>query len=102
MTNNPKKISDKQRYEQLQEIKAAEWEATCINCGACCGALDGDPCNHLKKTGKDKYFCDIYESRFGLHKTRDGRVFRCVPLRQILYHSWPGDVNCACKRKYKA
>ncbi|MDD3374622.1 MAG: hypothetical protein PHY73_02730 [Candidatus Omnitrophica bacterium] len=86
-------------YHQLQEKQYQAWENKCLNCGACCGLQDGDPCEHLRMSTEGKSSCDIYENRFGLHKTQQGREFRCVPIRDILHKSWPGD--CGCAYKYK-
>jgi hypothetical protein len=85
-------------YISYQDKKLEEFEALCRRCGACCGALDNDSCQHLL-LGKDgKYSCNIYENRFGLHKTKSGREFICVPIRQILFKSWSGSWNCAYKK----
>lgn len=91
--------SDQSRYEALQRLQEEKWEALCGRCGACCGTFDGDPCEHLDKDQKGLYFCRIYENRFGLRKTRGGREFMCVPIRNILHQSWPGDECCGYKRK---
>ena len=74
------------------------WEAKCLRCGACCGIVEGDPCEHLVSTNDGKYACRIYENRFGLHKTISGKEFMCVPIRKILHESWPGDECCGYKR----
>ncbi len=94
-------MNDDQTYRTLQERQQKEWEATCGRCGACCGVIEGDPCEHLAGTEKGKYFCRIYENRFGLHKTMNGKPFLCVPIRDILHKSWPGDECCGYKRKLK-
>ena len=93
-----KTIDDNARYETLQACQEKEWEAKCTRCGACCGITEGDPCENLGIFPDGKYSCRIYENRFGLHKTIGGRVFRCVPIRWIINHSWPGDQLCAYKR----
>ncbi|MFA5090907.1 MAG: hypothetical protein WC510_07825 [Candidatus Omnitrophota bacterium] len=77
--------------------KERQWEARCRRCGACCGALGDDPCSHLKEEAQGRYYCDVYDSRLRLHKTKGGREFRCVPLRDILHQSWNGDYRCAYK-----
>lgn len=91
--------NDSSRYLELQEQQAKAWEEACVGCGACCGTVDGDPCEFLTEQRKGKYFCRIYKNRFGLHRTLGGREFQCVPLRQILHKTWPGDGNCAYKKK---
>ena len=102
--NNPYRFrkmnewDDNQRYQKLQEEQLKRWEATCTRCGACCGITEGDPCEHLVEAGNGKYLCGIYENRFGLHQTRSGKPFRCVPIRDILHKSWPGDICCGYKK----
>jgi len=92
-------MPDELQYQQLQEKQFRDWEAKCTFCGACCGIVEGDPCEHLRQTGVGKYFCSIYDNRFGLHKTRSGKPFRCVPIRDILHQSWLGDQCCGYKKK---
>lgn len=93
-----KEISEQERYAQLQKCQQAEWEAKCTRCGACCGAAEGDPCEHLAASSTGGYLCNIYEHRFGLRKSVSGREFRCVPIRNILHTSWPGDQCCGYKK----
>jgi len=95
----PKDISDQKRYQQLQERQFRAWEALCTRCGACCGVVEGDPCEHVTKLRSGQYACAIYEKRFGMHKTRSGRLFKCVPIRDICHKSWPGDQCCGYKIK---
>lgn len=73
--------ADQARYQQLQEEQAKAWEAACLSCGT----VDRDPCEFLAEFSDGKHFCRIYEHRFGLHRTRGGREFQCVPLRNILH-----------------
>ncbi|MCK5306228.1 MAG: hypothetical protein KAJ66_03770 [Candidatus Omnitrophica bacterium] len=61
-----------------------DFEAICQRCGICCGSEDGDPCQHLKKDKDNKYYCDIYQKRFGLHKTVNGTIINCVPIEEAL------------------
>ncbi len=84
-------------YEAWQQKQHEQWEAKCGRCGACCGAFDGDPCEHLRK-GDQGYFCQIYDTRFGLHKTVSGKDINCVPIRKILHSKWPGDECCRYKK----
>ena len=84
-------------YERYQHDQFREWEARCRQCGACCGVMDGDPCEHLRRRDDDRYYCSIYDHRFGLHQTVGGKIFRCVPVREILHRSWPGAWSCAYK-----
>jgi uncharacterized cysteine cluster protein YcgN (CxxCxxCC family) len=93
--------SEQERYEQRQKEQEARWEALCGRCGACCGVTEGDPCEHLRGSKKGKYFCSIYENRFGMHKTVSGKPFQCVSIRQILHASWPGDECCGYKKEMK-
>jgi len=58
-------------------------ENKCKRCGTCCGSQDGHPCEHLARDG-DRHYCTVYESRFGIHKTTTGRIFRCVSIREII------------------
>lgn len=91
-------MDDSVQYQQIQEKRHRQWEALCTRCGACCGIVEGDPCEHLQGSEIGKYFCDIYENRFGMHKARSGKPFLCVPIRDILHQSWPGDRCCGYKR----
>ncbi len=86
------------RYQKHLKKKLELWEAKCTRCGVCCGIVEGDPCEHLVEVGKGVYGCSIYENRFGEHKTVSGKVFRCVPIRDILHKSWPGDQCCGYKK----
>ena len=89
---------DQERYEQKMKEEQERWEAKCGRCGACCGAFDGDPCEHLRKDESHKYYCSIYENRFGVHKTISGKEINCVPIRNILHSHWHGDHCCGYKR----
>ncbi len=79
------------------EEKDQQWESLCIRCGGCCGAYD-DPCTHLKKDKDDKYYCDIYENRFGPQVTVSGERFNCVWVREILHTHWKNDHLCVYKK----
>ena len=93
-------LRDEKAFELQQKKQHEEWEATCVHCGACCGAIDGDPCENLR-FNNDKSYCVEYENRFEEHKTKSGLVFRCVPIRTILSQSWRGDHHCAYKKQSK-
>lgn len=80
-------------YESYQEKKFEEYEALCRKCGGCCGALDGDACEHLVSKD-DGYFCDTYETRHGLRKTRSGKTFMCVPIKDVINKSWHARPGC--------
>jgi hypothetical protein len=86
-------------YETYLKSRAEDHEAACIRCGACCGALEADPCSHLVKGADGKYLCTTYENRLGLQKTVLGQEFRCVPVRNILFNSWAGSWKCAYKKQ---
>ena len=87
------------RYNEWMRAKSIEWEEKCSHCGACCGAME-DPCENLYKDPRGKYYCAVYENRFGRWHTVSGKELLCVPIRQKLAqgHSWPGDENCAYKK----
>jgi uncharacterized cysteine cluster protein YcgN (CxxCxxCC family) len=83
------------RLEQYFEAKERESETLCARCGSCCGAHDGDPCEHLKTDGRDAYLCDIYDSRLGNRKTVSGREFECVDIKEVLASGgWPKNPEC--------
>ena len=88
-------------YKKMQEKKELEHEALCKRCGACCGVLENDPCEHLKKGSDEKYLCDIYEDRFGMQKTLKGEPILCVPLRNVLHKTWWGRIGCSYYKVYK-
>jgi len=81
--------------------KEQEWEDLCIRCGGCCGSFD-DPCVHLRKDKHKKYYCEIYETRLGLHKTVGGEEFNCVGVKEIIRTRWKNDHLCACKREVRS
>ena len=82
MTNQEKRTTDDEIiYGLFQQDKAKEFEATCIRCGKCCGALD-DPCRNLVMTGEDRYICRNYGKRFGPQLTMSGKQFNCVSIRE--------------------
>ena len=59
----------------------------------CCGATDGHPCEHLRHDG-EKYYCEIYATRLGQHRTTTGQVFRCVTIRHLI-ETTGGYAECA-------
>lgn len=87
-------------YLNYFEKKNKEWENLCKQCGGCCGAYD-DPCQHLKKGPVGKYYCDIYEQRFGLRRTLKGEEFNCVLIKEILHTRWEKDYLCYYKKHLK-
>jgi len=91
-------MSEANSYQDYLEHKATDYESRCQRCGSCCGAFDGDPCQHLVKGQGDQFFCDTYENRLGLQKTRAGREFLCVSIREVLFKSWSGSEKCVYKR----
>ncbi len=86
---------DKGAYYKVLCDKFMTSEALCKRCGACCGAREGDPCEHLSQDNEDRYFCDVYDERFGLRKTVSGEPILCVPIRNMSYKSWWGRSQCA-------
>jgi hypothetical protein len=88
------------RYNEWMQAKDSAWEARCHRCGACCGALD-DPCENLRKDAHNKYYCAVYERRFGKWRTVSGKELTCVPISVKLARgeSWPGDEQCGYKLK---
>ncbi len=81
---------DSQLYSEKQKQKLEEHEALCHHCGACCGALDGDPCLNLIKSADNKYFCKDYANRSNQQqKTISGKNFSCVPIRDYLRYNPP-------------
>jgi len=76
---------DKTRYEDSQEELFERYEGVCRRCGECCGAADGDPCANLgRDASTGLYFCRDYANRLGPQKTVSGKIFNCVPIRDII------------------
>jgi len=92
--------TEKRKLDLLQEQQEKDWESVCINCGACCGANDGDPCINLAFS-KGKSRCTVYNNRLGIQKTLKGREFKCLPVRDIMFKNWPGDHKCSYKINLK-
>lgn len=90
-------MSDVDRYNEKMISKEVDWEALCRNCGACCGSVEGDPCENLSKKEDGTYYCIVYENRFGNHKTVSGNKLKCVPISNIIMNYWPGDNTCPYK-----
>src|SRR5512147_536549 len=90
--------TEEERYRRREDERERWWEALCGRCGACCGVADGDPCENLTRDAGGRWACGIYENRFGIHRTVSGKEIRCVPIRQILHKSWPGDACCGYKK----
>ncbi len=74
---------DETIYTQKQIEEHEQYEALCKRCGGCCGAYDGDSCVNLDKDEAGKYYCRIYDHRVGIQKTVSGKVFACVPIRDL-------------------
>jgi len=92
-------MNSQEEYIQWQKKKEADWEDLCRRCGACCGVAEGNPCEHVMLMEDGRYGCQIYENRFGEHKTTSGKICKCVPIREILHQSWIGDRCCGYKIK---
>jgi len=89
------------KHKILQDVQTVNWEDVCGNCGACCGVVEGDPCENLVKLKDDKYLCSVYERRFiGMHKSIKGAAVKCVPISKILSNSWPGHQDCQYKKDF--
>ena len=82
------------KYQDYQIKKEQEFESICKRCGNCCGVKD-DPCIHLVAQADGTYFCDTYESRRGKQKTKSGKEFNCIFVREILHKDWNGSGKCA-------
>lgn len=80
-------------YTAYQKKIFEESEARCKRCGGCCGAYDGDPCEHLL-LNEGVYSCDIYETRFGMRRTKSGGEFMCVPINDVINKSWHARPGC--------
>ncbi len=76
-------------YSQKAERDFKEFEALCLRCGGCCGAYGGDPCLNLAEEGNGTYSCKVYENRVGNQKTASGKVFFCVPIRDLMPSGLP-------------
>ncbi len=72
-------------------------ESLCVRCGACCGAYD-DPCVQLKKDDSGAYFCDIYAQRLGTRRTISGNKFECVPIAEVMRHTYTREQRCGYTR----
>jgi len=93
-------MSDELRYQNYLKQKEEDWELLCIRCGGCCGAYD-DPCLHLKRDSRNKFYCEIYNERLGIRKTIGGEQFNCVLVKEILHTHWRNDHFCVYKRYLK-
>ena len=80
-------------YTAYQEKKFEAYEALCKRCGGCCGAFDGDPCEHLL-SNNGSYNCDMYDTRHGLRKTKSGKSFMCVPIKDVINRLWYARPGC--------
>ena len=97
---NTQAMFEETKYQDTLKRKEEDWESLCIRCGACCGAYD-DPCQHLRKDDKGKFYCAIYNERFGLRKTVSGDSFNCVPVKEIINTHWKNDHLCIYKKYLK-
>ncbi|MBF0331670.1 MAG: hypothetical protein HQL17_07005 [Candidatus Omnitrophica bacterium] len=90
-------MSESESYQNWLSSKEHDKESLCLNCGACCGVFE-DPCEHLMMTPEGKSHCRVYATRFGPHRSVSGESLYCVPIRQKIGHSWPGDERCGYKK----
>lgn len=72
----------------------------CLRCGVCCGSTDGHPCENLRRLDDGSWFCDIYNDRFGPHRTTDGLPFICVRIQAIIQLEG-GYADCGYVREIK-
>ncbi|NQU95783.1 MAG: hypothetical protein HQ549_06145 [Candidatus Omnitrophica bacterium] len=79
---------DSVKYDTLQEENLLRFESVCMRCGRCCGSKDGDPCAKLRTNSDRRYYCEIYRDRLGPQKTVSGRVFNCVPIREMAKYGY--------------
>lgn len=75
---------DDNLYNDMQGQRFIQYEASCVRCGQCCGAYDGDPCENLLLNDRSKYYCKVYDRRLGPQKTLSGKSFNCVPIRELV------------------
>jgi uncharacterized cysteine cluster protein YcgN (CxxCxxCC family) len=83
-------MTDDMAYTNSLHLRNEEYEALCARCGKCCG-LETDPCANLNKDASGKYYCASYESRLGRQATVSGRVFTCVPIREVVKKGLPNE-----------
>jgi len=100
MLKNQAPLTKTKQTHKDKALPESDFEAICQRCGACCGAYDGDPCEHLRKGSEGRYFCVIYDHRFGIHHTINGHELECVPITEKLKDPWIGDGLCAYKQLY--
>lgn len=92
-------MNEEVSYELYLKEAAEHYEGLCKRCGACCGLFEKDPCTELVRGGDGRYYCRIYEERFGLRRTVRGNEFLCVPVRKVISGSWAGSYQCAYKKQ---
>ncbi len=97
---NTQAMTEELKYQNTLKQKEEEWESLCIRCGGCCGAYD-DPCQHLKEDARGKFYCAIYDKRFGPQKTVGGNGFNCVFVKEIINTRWSNDHLCIYKKYLK-
>lgn len=72
------------KYTAYQDEKLKSFEDVCKRCGKCCGGRDDDPCLNLSRDASGVYYCKDYALRLGPQRTASGRVFNCVPIREMI------------------
>ncbi|MDD5019696.1 MAG: hypothetical protein PHS61_04665 [Candidatus Omnitrophica bacterium] len=90
-------MGDEAAYEAYLRKASQDYEGLCRLCGGCCGLFEKDPCRELARGADGRYYCRIYEDRFGLRRTIHGNEFLCAPVRKVLSGSWAGSYRCAYK-----
>jgi len=81
-------------YETYKKEQFLRFEGVCKRCGECCGSQDGDPCMNLGKDAHDKYYCIVYDDRLGPQRTKSGKIFNCVLIRNLKAQGYLR-LNCA-------
>lgn len=78
---------EEEKYKLYQEEQFRRYEERCKHCGKCCGSQDGDPCANLVTGNNGEYLCRVYENRLGQQKTKSGKIFYCVPIKQVISYA---------------
>lgn len=77
----------------ISEKEDMLYESRCKRCGACCGSKGDDPCRNLRRDEIGRYYCEIYDKRYGTQFTASGKSFSCVPIKYMFEYRAPYE-NC--------